>query len=214
MGRGFGAVFTGEPVDSDWSVELGGEDPVLEVPWAAPDGHRGYVDLRAQPERLEELEEARRFPELGEALRQINGARGIVQSVKCDAWESTEMEEAEKIFGASHKIGSYCDVIFREEAARVSFEQHEGFARKVCALLRQVPEIPASAEFIVRRCLFHQGAEQREGCCITAYVFGYGKDGEAARRQWEIALKLAGNAMLQAGYDGVERPEASKAPVE
>lgn len=201
-------------MDADWSVELGREDPVLEVPWAAPDGRRGYVDLRARPELVKELEEARRFPELGDLLRQINGARGLVQSVKCDAWESTEMEEAEKIFEASHKVGSYCDVVFRDQAARSSFEGHERFVRKVCALLGQAPEIPASAEFIVRRSTFHQGGEEHEGCYITAYVFGYGNNGEAARRQWEIALKLAGNAMMQAGYDGVERPGASIAPFE
>lgn len=190
-------------MDADWSVELGREDAVLEVPWIAPDGRHRYIDLRAYPHLLEELEEAQRFPELAELLRQVNGARGALESVKCDAWESTGIEEAEEIFGGSHKVGSYCDVIFREEAARFSFEQHERFVRRMCRLLRQAPEIPASMEFIVRGAIFHRN-EKRTGFCTSAYVFGYGNDGQAARTQWEIALQLTGNAMMQAGRELVE----------
>lgn len=193
-------------MDADWSVELGSEDPVLEVPWAAPGGEPRYLDLRACPDRLNEVEETRRFPELAELLRQLNGTRGALESVKCDAWNTTEMEEAEEIFGAAHKVGSYCDVIFREDGARFSFEHHERFVRRLCTLLRQVPEIPASTEFIVRRAVF-RGTEGREGFCISAYVFGYGTDEQAARRQWEIALRLAGNAMIQAGSGKAESPD-------
>lgn len=188
-------------MDTDWSVALGCEDPVLEVPWAGPEGGPKYVDLRADPALLKHVDEVQRYPELGELLRQLNGARGALETVKCDAWESTEIEEAEEIFGGSHKVGSYCDVIFREETARFSFEHHEQFVRGLCKLLQQAPEIPAATEFIVRRAIFHR-SEKREGFCITAYVFGYGKDGDAARKQWEIASRLAGNAMMQAGVAG------------
>ena len=201
-------LLAGDEVDADWSVELGREDPVLEVPWGAPDGRQRYVDLRTRPESLKEVEEAQRFPELAELLRQINSARGALESVKCDAWESSRIEEAEEIFGGSHKVGSYCDVIFREEAARFSFEQHERFVRRTYTLLRQAPEIPASMEFIVRGAIFHQN-ERRAGFCISAYVFGYGNNGQAARTQWEIALQLAGNAMMQTGREVVEGRGAS-----
>lgn len=184
-------------MDADFSVEMGPDDPALELPWASADGSLGYYNLREQPELLEQLEEARRSPELAEFLRHLNGAGGAFETVKCDAWASTEIEPAEQIFGGSHKHGSYCDVIFRERAERRSFARHEALVRRLVELLRKAPEIPVAAELVVRRCVFHD--EGSDGCAITCFVTGYGNDEAQARRQWGIALKLVENALGQAG---------------
>jgi len=63
--------------------------------------------------------------------------------------------------------------------------------------LKRVPEIPAAAEFLIRRCYFHQGTETREGFYITFYLFGYADDQEHAQDQWTIGLKLVENAIRQ-----------------
>jgi hypothetical protein len=185
-------------LQADFSVEMGGDDPVLEVPWTAADGSLRYCDLRTHPELIEQIEEARRFPELGEFLRSINAASGGFATVKCDAWASTEIEAAEEIFGASHKIESYCDVILRDQEDQCSFAQHERMVQRLVALLKKAPEIPAAIEFVVRQCLFHGVGETRDGCAITCFAFGYGHDEAQARRQWAIALKLVENALGQA----------------
>lgn len=184
-------------MDADFSVEMGTDDPVVEVPWAAPDGGPRYYDLRGHPERVDELEEARRCLELAEFLRHVNAPGGAFETVKCDEWASTEMEQAEKVFEASHKNGSYCDIIWRDPDLRSSFPKHEELVRRLVELLRKAPEIPAAVEFVVRRAVFHE--DKSIGCAVTCFVTGYGQDENQARKQWGIALNLTENALRQLG---------------
>ena len=79
-------------------------------------------------------------------------------------------------------------------AASGSIQQ---FARKLVGLLRRAPETPSAAEVCVRRCYFAAESGVREGFYCTLYVSGYGNDGASARRNWEVALKLMGNAIVQ-----------------
>ena len=188
-------------MQADFAVELGAEDETLELPWSSPDGPR-YYDLKNHPELLLEMEEAQRLPELGEFLATTNAAAGLFQTAKCDAWASAEIHPEEEIFGAAHKFGSYVDLVFSAEAARVSFSEHEQRARQLVALLQRVPEIPSAAEFLIRRCYYHgsreiTSGEVDEGFYITSYVFGYGDDEDDARKRWLIGLKLVENAIRQ-----------------
>lgn len=77
-------------MDADFSVELGPDDPVLDFPWKDDSGRLAYFDLKRQPELIAQVEEAKTFPELGEFLRRVNGARSMLESAKCDAWGTTE----------------------------------------------------------------------------------------------------------------------------
>lgn len=183
-------------MEADFSVELGRDDPALEIPWAAENGPR-YLDLKRNPELLSELEEGQRFPELHGFLRFLNSPSSILESAKCDAWASDQIHPEEKIFGAAWKFGSYVDLLFSDRQARFSFDEHERFARRVIELLKHVPEIPASAEFMIRRCYYREGADSRDGFYITLYVLGFGDDAEQARQQWSIGLKLVENAIRQ-----------------
>jgi hypothetical protein len=80
---------------------------------------------------------------------------------------------------------------------RLSFPDHEQFAKKLVELLRRAPDIPSAAEACVRRCFFDDSGEVREGFYFTLYVSGYGCDEMAARKNWEVGLRLLGNALLQ-----------------
>ena len=70
-------------------------------------------------------------------------------------------------------------------------------------LLQRAPEIAAAAEFLIRRCYYHEQEEMpgeeeiRDGFYITFYLFGYGKDEVRSRQNWAIGLKLVGNAIRQ-----------------
>ena len=129
-------------MDADFSIELGREDPVLDFPWNDPAGKLAYVDLKRRPELIASIEEAEKFPELGEFLRVMNSPRSMVETAKCDAWPTTELSAEEDIYNASHKFASYVDVVFSEIDVRLSFSLHEQFARKLVELLRRVPETP------------------------------------------------------------------------
>jgi len=184
-------------VEADFAVELGTDDETLEFPWAAADDGLRYYDLKRQPELLLEIEEARQVPELGEFLAAVNSPAGILETAKCDSWASAEINPEEEIFGATWKFGSYVDLLFSQEESRFSFAEHEQFARRITELLKRVPEIPAAAELIIRRCFFHTPAGMQSGFYATFYLFGYGDDEPQARQRWIIALKLVENAIRQ-----------------
>jgi hypothetical protein len=195
-------------MDADYSIELGSDDPLLDFPWKDPAGKLAYIDLKRHPELIAALEEAINFPELEEFLRWVNSTRSMLETAKCDAWATTELNAEEEIYDASHKFASYVDVVFSNvNASLSSFRQslpaHEQFARRLVELLRRVPEIPSAAEVCVRRCYFAEEGGVREGFYCTLYVSGYGNDEARARQQWGVALKLMGNAIVQLSASGV-----------
>jgi hypothetical protein len=183
-------------VEAYFAVELGVDDETLELPWASEHGPR-YYDLKHQPERLLDVEEAQRVQELGEFLAAINSPAGILETAKCDAWSSMEMNPEDEIFGAAYKFCCYVDLLFSQENFRFSFAEHEQLAQRTTQLLKRVPEIPAAAELIVRRCFYHLTERDRNGFYVTLYLFGYGDDELQARQRWAIAVKLAENAIGQ-----------------
>jgi hypothetical protein len=181
-------------VEADFSVELGPEDAVLEFPWAASEGFQ-YYDLKRHPELLPLLDEARRSRPLADFLAAVNSTSSPFETAKCDVWFTSELNPEEEIFGAAAKFGSYVDVLFSGEFL-FSFSAHEDLVKRWTRLLTKAPNIPAAAEFVIRRCDFKN--DPRDGFYITVYAFGYGDNKDSAREQWTIALKLVENAIRQA----------------
>jgi hypothetical protein len=162
---------------------------------------------------LQFVPEAVQYPELGQFLRALNSEDSVFETAKCDVWLSDELSEAKDIYEAECKLGSYVDVLFSdtEPEARFSFFRYEDLARSLVNLVEHAPEIPASAEFIVRRCFYHSSGARDEdvssGFYLTCYIFGYGNDEEEARQRWATALQLAAAALLQlSGVHGTPPP--------
>jgi hypothetical protein len=181
-------------VQADFAVELGAEDETLEMPWSARAGGPRYYDVKRHPELLVDIVEAQSAEEMRQFLSAVNAPTGTLETAKCDLWSSTEINTEEEIFGATHKFGSYVDLLFSDASSRFSFAQYEQLAKLLTGLLKQVPEMPAAAEFFIRRCYYHDG-EGIRGFYITFYLFGYGDDEVQARQRWAIALKLVENAI-------------------
>src|SRR4051812_36121181 len=108
-------------VYAEWAVELGAEDPVLEVPWAAGEGAPRYLDLKRRPELLLEVAETAGNPELAEFLAAANASNFPLETAKCDTWSTRELSEEEAIFGATEKFASYVDLLFSDAAKRSDF---------------------------------------------------------------------------------------------
>jgi len=191
-------------MQADFAVELGADDPTLEIPWAAEDGGPRYWNLKLHPELIANLEEVTRVPELGDFLAKVNSPTSALESAKCDAWPSTEINPEEEIFEATHKFCSYVDLLFANEAKRFSLPEHERLAKSLVELLKRAPELPAAAELLIRRCYFDDEAGIRDGFYITFYLFGYGKDEVQSRQRWMLALKLVQNAIRQASSNFAE----------
>jgi hypothetical protein len=198
-------------VQADFSIECGADDECLELPWASEDGALRYVDLKQNPALIADLDEARHFPDIADFLRITNSAGSAFQTAKCDAGFTQELTFEDEPFGTSGKFGSYVDVLFASPVARRSLEQNEACVGSLVRLLQRAPEMPASAELLVRRCLFAEDrtdADDRindddddrtdvEGFSLPCYVFGYSDNEEEARRHWGIALRLLGSALIQ-----------------
>lgn len=198
-------------MDADFSVELGADDDALELPWASLDGDLRYYDLKSQPDLLLYIQEASDHHGLAEFLSLVNSSKSIFQTAKCDVWRDDELQEAEAIYGAALKFGSYVDLIFEDPSdagPRFQFDRHERIAARLTELLTRAPQIPVAVEFIIRRCYFHLAAEPvRPGFYMTFYCFGYGDDPEEARKRWGIGLDLVRNALLQVSAE-VRREQA------
>ena len=185
---------------ADFSVELGQDDPALELPWESPDGAQRYYDLRRRPELLLEIREAHDNRELSEFLVATNSDVSLLETAKCDTWLSNELTEEEEVYGATWKFGSYIDLIFHDAEPRLSLEEHEALADRAVKLLKRAPEISAAAEFVIRRCYYHPAAgdgDSDSGFYLTFYLHGYGDDEDEARRRWNVGLKLVENALIQ-----------------
>jgi hypothetical protein len=191
-------------MQADYSVELGREDPALELPWQSEDGRTRYYDLKRHPESITQIAEAADAPELKTFLTRINAPAFPLQTAKCDTWSSREISPEEEIFGAPVKFVSYVDLVFVllsvENEPRLSFERHEALAKSLCALLERAPEMSASFELVIRRCYYHSDGrpdESASGFCMTIYVSGFGNDEAEARQRWSIALALVQHALVQ-----------------
>jgi hypothetical protein len=183
---------------AEWSVELGADDPQLEIPWSSEDGAVRYLDIKRQPELLLEIPEACVNQALAQFLNWANSADSAFETAKCDAWSSNEITPEEEVFGEPCKFGSYIDLLFTNSAIRSQFAQHESLVRELAGLLNHAPEMPAAAEFVVRRCIDRR-LQAINGACfyITLYVYGYAQDEQEARDRWAIALKMVQHAMMQ-----------------
>lgn len=182
-------------MQADFAVELGADDETLEMPWAAEAGGPRYYDVKRHPELLVHIGEAQSAEEMRQFLSVANAPVGTLETAKCDLWSSTEINAEEEIFGATHKFGSYVDLLFSDPSSRFSFVQHQQLAEMLTGLLMQVPEIPAAAEFLIRRCYYHDEKGIRDGFYITFYMFGYGNDEIQSCQSWAIGLKLVENAI-------------------
>lgn len=188
-------------MQADFAVELGADDPVLEIPWSAEDGGTRYWDLKRHPELIANLEEVTRVPELGHFLAKVNSSTSALESAKCDAWSSNEINPEEEIFENPQKFCSYVDLLFANEAKRFALPEHERLAKGLVELLKRAPEISATAEFLIRRCYFEDEEGIRDGFYFTFYLFAYGKDEIQSRNRWAVGLKLVQNAIRQASVD-------------
>jgi hypothetical protein len=194
-------------MDADFSIELGSDDPVLDFPWRDEAGNLFYVDIKRHPGHVDQIEEAQKFHEIKSFLCLVNSSRTSVETAKCDAWSTKELSEEEEVYDASCKFESYVDIVFADSAEtlsspmpskrRFAFSDHEQFAVKLVELLHRAPDIPSTAEACVRRCFFENGNKVQEGFYLTVYVRGYGGDEAEARENWEVGLKLVGNAVVQ-----------------
>jgi hypothetical protein len=193
-------------MEADWSVALAAGDPVITVPWAAPDDDVNqcrFVDLRRSLHWIDQIEEARAKPRLRSALLLLNEAASQFWTAKCDTWNRSavggdeafdpyemDAEPQETAFGT----GSYIDLLPRDTALLSSFECQERWMRAVVERLRAIAARAVRVELVLR----HAEVETVSGFGVTWFVEGCGATADRAEERWGEALDLALAVTLEA----------------
>lgn len=180
----------------EFCVELEDRADRLDIPWASPDETSNrYYDLKAQPELLDEIAEARANPALKQFLLTLNAPDTMFATAKCHTWSTQEFSAAERSShpASSAKFASYVDVVFSHPAFNFQREHYEQLARRISPRLSSNPA-PARAELCLRHCYYH--AQQAWGYYLTIFLYGYGSDAAAAERNWAAALGALGDTLV------------------
>jgi hypothetical protein len=182
---------------AEWAIALGVESPVLAVPWQDDDGRVVYVDLRTQPERIDEIPEARENPVLEHVLARLNAPESPWATAKCDRWEldKDDLEAAVlhlDLDSAQAGIGSYIDFYHRDAAEFASLEGHRDLLERLTRAAEESGPPAALMELTLRRCI----AQGAEGYAITAFMYAIGEDAARAQAHWETALTILVHILL------------------
>ena len=187
-------------MESDWEVEFGPDAPVIEALWP------GFIDLRRTPERIEEIEEARRFPMLRQALLRVNGtdssvgiakAESNLWTAKCDVWvpEECDPDEMDATLAESAcGLACYIDLLPREALVFAGLDEAEQPARSTVSRLRRAACRCCRADLVIRRAF----AGNLEGMGITAYIAACGANEDAVRNAFSAAIATVAEK-LEAG---------------
>lgn len=171
-------------MDADWSVAAAVDDPVIVVPWLDDVGIYTYVDLRAAPDRVEQVPETAQWPELSSALLLLNAPASGMFTSKCDAWELSDEEKLLDFGPVSFGIGSYIDLLYESDKLFASLEKQVMLLKQIAMSAAHLDHANARAEFILRPARKKEAA----GFGTTVYVYGYGENPDEARARWAMGL--------------------------
>ena len=191
-------------MEADWEFEVGGgaatsgapipEAPIIDARWL------GLVDLRRQPERIGEIQEAAAFPPLAALLEALNGAHSPLWTAKCDLWEPEAVELAglasassPASSGALARTALACYVDLLPLAGEVFAQplQAEAYCRKWVSRLAPVRLPDCRVDLVIRQAV----AGEAEGFGITAYLSAWGREKSAAAAALAAALATFANTI-------------------
>lgn len=135
-------------MEADWELEIGGEAPVIEAYWP------GFVNLRDEPGRLDEIAETEMLSGLAAALLRLNEAGSPVWTIKSDVFVPEQVDPDELDANgdeAQFAIACYIDVLMRSGQGWNLPVKAEQSCRKLCARMREIPLRCCRVDLVVRR---------------------------------------------------------------
>ena len=175
---GGGAATSGAPIS---------EAPIIDARWP------GLVDLRRQPERIEEIQEAAAFPPLATLLKALNAANSPLWTAKCDLWEP-EVAELAGLASASSPVSAglfpqmalacYVDLLPLAGEVFAQPWQAEAYCREWVSRLAPIRLPDCRVDLVIRQAV----AGEAEGFGVTAYLSALGRERSAAAEALAAAL--------------------------
>ena len=131
-------------------MEIGGDAPVIEAYWP------GFVNLRDEPWRVNEIAETQALPGLAEALIRLNGSKSPIWTCKTDVFEPDTVDPDEHSATndeTKFAIAAYIDVLMRSDQIWDFPSKAEQDCRKLCSGLHEVPLRCCRVDIVIRRSL-------------------------------------------------------------
>jgi hypothetical protein len=196
-------------MDVEWSVEAGVDDPVIVVPWSGLSSSTGelirYLDIKANPGAINELEEAKAWPEVRQILTILNGLESPVWTAKCDAWMLDE-DELQLDFGpVAFGFGLYVDVFVDRQSDFAALTALQLLVQQWAELARRLAPDEARVDFIIRPAQL----QDETGFAISTYIFGYGRQATEARKNWGAACAAVATLVASTDDTMIKRASSS-----
>jgi hypothetical protein len=163
-------------MEADWEMEIGGDAPVIEAYWP------GFVNLRDEPWRVNEIAETHEVSGLAAALLRLNGLKSPVWTSKSDVFLLDEFDPDELSATreeAKFAMACYVDLLMRSDQIWSFPFKAEQACRAICDGLREVPLRCCRVDLVVRRAL----VADVNDLGATIYLTGCGRTLEDARNR-------------------------------
>jgi hypothetical protein len=170
----------------------------LPVPYYRPtDGEsHPYIDLRENPERIQDIPEAKDFPELQEFFKEVNGEGSFFRTLACI---TIPQEIPNPNF--PYEMRSYVDVAFVPWEwggdAVNDFKVFYNFTKSVHEIKKEHgDEVPENVNVYLNLKTSHNSDLNVPFWCMEWWIMAYGKTQDEAREAWRATLRLLQDFLL------------------
>lgn len=177
-------------MEADWEFEIAPDAPVIDTVWA------GFVDLRRQPERVEDISELPQLHALRELLLRLNAEGSGLFTSKCDVWNPGEVDAGEFSAdrdSAAGALACYVDVLPAEKDGWPTPESAADWARSICRCVAEMPLRNCRMDMVIRQA-FVTATGTSFG--TTCYITGCGATKVEAAESLSGALRAFAEAVM------------------
>jgi hypothetical protein len=175
------------------SFSVAADDQLLKIPYRASQGsgspNMGYVDLKAQPERIAEIPELTGYPELEELVRVLNKQESSFRTLRVDTAKDVFRRPEFSKSESSHLTISF-ENLGGEDDERFYMEAHRSFSSYVSLL-------PVSDAIVINFVAVPLQVQTFRGWCLDLWLYGFGKSEDEARRNWLSGLTILREFLLR-----------------
>lgn len=172
-----------------------GEDQRLYVPYRPGQGSHtanvGFIELKAQPERIAEIHELRGFPEFEELIRALNVPESSVRTLRIDTGKG---EFPRDTYSHSYfSMLTFCfEVCQGDEDKRYYVELYRFFVQVASPLL---PADNVQIDFHLVPLTVKAG--NYSGWALEIRLYGYGKSEDDAHGAWAQGFRQVNEFILR-----------------
>jgi hypothetical protein len=166
--------------------EAEGKEPAPVFP---PD--EKYLDLRANPQAIEGIAEARQYLPLRNFLASVNGEESIFATAS--ATTKSDLPAAVSA-GLAYEFASQARIVFAEPALNWERRHYVDLAAGLKELLERDTADAVRAVLRISPCDFT--AENRRGFCLSIRLVAEGSSAQQAELRWGLGLARIQQALL------------------